>query len=450
LIFLEAASDGMIRKAAVNTWLAAIIISMIFLGWRVERAASLNYYHSTLIKDYLGLEPNNLSRSDDIADDIPDGWQVEAWDGAREVYKLSTDKPFAGKRSASIRHTNESGAATLTQQFAVEPGMDLEVSAQTRGEAGAIRIQFFVAQSDERTGGVRTDFGAADEWQQVSFALPIPNGITKARVLLYAVSGETLFDEVKVATKPDKGSPKNLLSNSGFEQDGSDEDPMEWWLRHFQSREDQGTNPPPDSTRLVYANIRDLMIGNLENVQTRSNLPEGECADQPEISSYLIEHGKEIEKVGGAAAKERLYLLAADLAPRCPFPYAALGDLYRAHFSYDKAARYYAQAAELSADTFLAARYAFDAGLLHWSYTGNLDRAQLYLHRAENSRGWEPSAWHRGAAAYYLGRTFEDMGLPEEAAEAYQRVLQCAECTDHQKNAQERLNGITQSKEGNP
>ena len=110
--------------------------------------------------------------------------------------------------------------------------------------------------------------------------------------------------------------------------------------------------------------------------------------------------------------------------------------------SYLLAANLYHQASELAGTTPLAGKYAFEEGFIHVRHTGLTDQAIPALKKADVLKGWERSAWHHGAAIYFLATAYESLGMDEEAILAYQRIMDCSACTEHQEIAINRLDKL--------
>jgi tetratricopeptide (TPR) repeat protein len=185
---------------------------------------------------------------------------------------------------------------------------------------------------------------------------------------------------------------------------------------------------PPE---LSFTNTSDMLAGRYQSIETRAAQLDAECAEHPEMTSWLLASNEAFESVGGMAAQERLYHLAIRLAPNCPQPYAKLAKLYVSSFSMKRAADLYQKAAELSAGTIQAGAYAFEEGSIRLRQTGELNLAVDALQQAEQLSGWEGGSWYYGAASFFLGQALQASGRVEEAVSAYQRVLACSECLQH-------------------
>ncbi len=385
------------------------------------------------------------ARNDHLQDGIPDGWGVTWWGGSTQVYAIENQDALAGDRVTRINHTNAQGGAALTQRIAVEPNSHLVVTVYAKGAGGAIHVWF---RTREEGDWVREGLGGwryiepTEDWQEFHLSVTVPSGMNDAMLLLYLDSrGSTSFDEAYAGVDNNGLLGPNLLRNPGFEQDGVSEDPLEWWQSHVVT----GVLVVPEGgmpERLSYSNITDMLAGRYDAVARRAHHLGTRCVLAPEMTSWLTALGNQFEQEGGAAARERLYQLAIKLMPNCPQPYAALAGLYRSHYASWRAAELHHQAAELSGETALAGAYYFAEGFLHVTHTGDMERAIPTLQRAEQLSGWEGNRWYRGAASFYLGRALEAEGRLVEAAAAYQRVLDCAQCSYHHAGALERLNAL--------
>jgi tetratricopeptide (TPR) repeat protein len=160
------------------------------------------------------------------------------------------------------------------------------------------------------------------------------------------------------------------------------------------------------------------------------------------MTGFLISKGMDVRLQGSKTASERIYQLAIDLTPNCPQPYTELANLYGLQSSYLIAADFYHRAAELAGMEPIAGRYSFEEGFIHVRHTGLIDQAIPALEKAEKITDWERSSWHQGAATFFLGTAYEEKGMLEEAIFAYQRVVDCLECTAHHEYAQARLDKL--------
>ncbi len=427
----------------IQKYLAAIAL-LVFLFATIDLDENLtgNYQKIIAVKTFLSLKLSDVHPSNALQDGIPDDWAVEAWGGAREKYDVITYDSYSGSRAASIEHTNQSGAATLTQQFSVLPQSTLIASIFTKGNSGAIRIQFWDESNKAWSGGARKEVEPSSQWYQTTLELSVPAGTRQARILLYADKGLTLFDNAYVGLISGNQPGDNLLTNADFEEDGILEDPLIWWQSHVSYRKPNRYLSRLDSSSLAYLNLTDLINKNFSGIHTRAQAMGRDCALYPDMTSYLLSWGEEFNRIGGAAAEERLYQVAITLAPNCPRPYAALANLYKSSKSFWKASNLYVKAAELSVGTILEGKYAFEAGLIEWMYTGELDKALLHLKRAEEINGWALSQWEQGAATYYLARTLEDLGRNNEAVQAYMRLIECKKCDSHHEAAKIQIENI--------
>jgi tetratricopeptide (TPR) repeat protein len=425
------------------TWMMILVIGLILNVNSFVDGFLTNSYKVGATKAFLSIDLSNLTYSDYLQDGIPDNWLVEAWDGAREKYDVSSIDPYSGKQSAVVEQTNQQGSATLMQAFEVTPGSPLQVSVYSKGDQGAIRVQFWDDMQGTWSGGIKKDINPSAEWQKIILDSNVPSGASRARVLLYAISGKAFFDASYAGIINDDTMGPNLLENADFEQDGIPENPLELWKQNVSYHLPDNSKTREESN-IVFSNIVDLVESNFIDIQSRAHELGNRCAYFPEMTSFLLSYGSQFRLSGGAAAEERLYQLAISLAPNCPRPYAELANLYKSTKSFWKASNLYSKAADLSVGTILEGKYAFEAGLIEWMYTGELDRALLHLKRAEARGGWETSQWEQGAATYYLARTLEDLDRKDEAVQAYLRLIYCEKCVYHQSSAKLRLDKIQQ------
>jgi tetratricopeptide (TPR) repeat protein len=143
----------------------------------------------------------------------------------------------------------------------------------------------------------------------------------------------------------------------------------------------------------------------------------------------------EVEQQGGAVARERLYQLAAELAPSCPQPHGQLAQLYDENGAYTAAVEQYRLAAELAGETSLAGYYYFNEGSLHIRHTGNFEQAIFTFEQAEVLAAWVTGEVFQGAPAYNLGLVYKNAGMYEEAVASFERVMACGGCSFLQRSA---------------
>jgi tetratricopeptide (TPR) repeat protein len=189
----------------------------------------------------------------------------------------------------------------------------------------------------------------------------------------------------------------------------------------------------------------DMLNGRYEAISQRITEQGNGCLAGPEMTSWLLNLAPDIEAQGGPAAREKLYQLTIRLAPTCPQPYGQLGTLYENNRAFWAATLQYRKAAELAGNTPLAGFYYYKEGLTHVRYTGNLDQAIYALENAERLQTWVTGVVFQGAAAYNLGLALRDSGQLDEAAAAFQRVIDCDSCVNYQKPAQAALRTLSES-----
>ncbi len=241
----------------------------------------------------------------------------------------------------------------------------------------------------------------------------------------------------------EQGQPgENLLSNGGFEQNGQAGDPLVWWQANIQTAPLEPLASGVEG--LSYQNASDMLAGRYDAIRQRATQLGAGCVDAPEMTAWLTAGGDEFERSAGAAARERLYRLAIALAPGCPQPYASLGELYESRKAYTQAVAFYHQAASLAGDTALAGRYAFNEGFLEVRQTGELQKAIAALQFAESHPGWEYGLWYRGVATDFLAQALETDGQNQEALAAYQRLLDCGQCSNYQEEALKKIRQLSQ------
>lgn len=424
-----------------------LLIVIFWVGVGLSGTAIRNVTRIQTAKTWMSLDPKNVIRTDALQDGIPDAWFYYAWGSATQIYRLDEREALAGHHAAVIERTNAQGGATLAQDLMVQPDTRFVVTVYAKGTGGAMHVWFRDQGTLAWMKEGRKGLAQSETWQQHRLSVAVPSGVSEARLLLQG-EGLTFFDEAYVGEDHAGDLGPNALKNPGFEQDGISQDPLEWWLDHVVAL-DPVVAPEDDALeRLSYLNVADMLAGRYDVVKQRAFALGDDCASTPAMTSWLIARGDDFEQTGGAAARERLYQLAVELAPHCPQPYAALAQLYRSHLGFGRAAELFHQAAERTHESALAGRYYFEEGFLHVRYTGDTERAIDALQQAERFDGWEGGAWHWGAASFFLGQALEAEGRSSEAQQAYQRVMDCQQCSYHHAAALDRLAVLSCKEDG--
>ena len=417
-----------------------LIFLGIFSGNFLIEIFNNNLERRQITKSWSSLEFSPEFYSNELQDGIPDGWQFESWGGARGIVELFSNEHNIGNRIAKLTHTNKAGDVALTQKINVNPGDRVIVSGYAQGEGGAIQVQL-----DDQINNKWVSEGvggwiavpASVDWQHYVMTINVPENIDKLKLLL---RGSNIYDDIYAGKEDINGTPgANMLLNASFEEDGYTYDPITYWLDNVEIPTSSSFGVGDTSLGISYQNILSFQNGQYASITNRGNQLNGNCAYFPDMTAWLTAWGEYFEQEGGFAAKEKLYNLAIQIAPKCPQPYAALASLYSTHNANYKAAQLYHLASKLADESNLAGKYAFEEGFIHVRYTGLYQEAELALRRAENTHGWEGSHWELGAASYFLGQALEQLNRKEEAVEAYQRVLNCVACRSHHKPAIEKL-----------
>lgn len=428
-------------------WLLFIgVIALVLVTLPPRIIDNLN--HLRILKSWASLDLDFRETSDSIQDGIPDDWLPYWWGGATEIYQIEENDAFSGNQAIKIIHTNDYGIVNLTQNIQVEPESDLVLSVHSKGTGGALIVWF---RSNEDEEWVKQGFGGYNQipdsvdWRENKLQITIPPRIREIKVLLQT-TGISTFDGAFLGYQDDSISNHNLLKNGGFEIDGINEEPLEWWNDHV--------NVPiisldyfedPDVVK-SYANIADMLQNRYGSILERADSIYPHCSLYPDMTNWLIELSPEISRNGGLAAEERLYQLAIKLMPDCPQPYAALAKLYESNRAYTASADLYHQAALLAAGSPIAGRYYFEEGFTHLNHTGNNEAAIAAFQTTESYSGWERGWWDYGLDSLFLGKAFEVLGYNPEAIEAYQRVIDCDECSQHHEEAADRLKALNNEK----
>jgi len=416
------------------------VIGLLVLLLLVEQSGanlSQNLLRLGLIQTWMRVKPAQ-PRVYALNDDIPDGWVVQTWGGATAIYRIVTEHVFMGQRAVSIQRTNTTGGVALAQDVSVPANSQLLLSIYSKGVGGAIQV----LGDGDTLGWI--NIPAANAWSNYRLMFRVSSNVNTIRLLLRAGDlGVIYFDEAYLGVASDGRAESNLLGNSGFEEDGVSGDPLIWWSSDVAAPVNQNDLP----RGIAYMNIGDMLNGNSSAIQWRARELGSNCSENPAMTGWLLARGEDFEQAGGVLAREQLYQLAIKLASNCPQPYAALAELYAQAQSCWRAAELYNQSARLSEGTPLSGYYSFQEGMLQYRCTGELEQAVIAFQKAEQSSGWEGAAWYYGVAPFFLGQVWEALGHPDEAADAYRRVVACGKCVEHRVTALARLQALTAQKE---
>ena len=427
------------KRYSTISILTAIVAVSWYRGIGLTNVLGENLLRNGVIASWMQWRTVDTAVDTGLKDGIPDRWDILTWGGAKGIFYTDDKAPFAGLRAAVIERTNTSGGAALVQNVSVRSGGQILVSVFAKGEGGAIQVQYRRDNQEPWQNGGWMNIAPTVEWEQYRLSVAIPRERPDVRLLLRSSHGFTSFDKTYFGFEEDGNPDRNLLKNSDFEQDGRDEDPLTWW--HNQAEK----VPPVRVTEGMFLerdislkNIVDITVGNFDAIKRRAGELGGNCASKPEMTGWLL-------ALGGTSIEtqaEGFYLLARELAPNCPQPYAALAKLYASHLAFKSAADLYHKASELAEGTVLAGRYAFEEGFIHVRFTGKATEAISALRKAEKVKGWESGLWYRGAASLFLGYALESKGMYDEAGQAYRQVIECAICSYHRAEALERLESM--------
>jgi hypothetical protein len=235
------------------------------------------------------------------------------------------------------------------------------------------------------------------------------------------------------------GLSENEPLKDGFPEDWqsstSDNDPLLWWHEHAIMPEIATIPESALAGRQPFLIMLDMLNGRYSNIQQRIDAQGVPCSSTPEMTSWLLSMAPEVEQQGGPAATEKLYQLAAELAPGCPQPHGQLAQLYVENGAYPAAVQQYRLAAELAEESPLAGYYYFNEGSLHVRHTGNFEQAIFTFERAETLEAWVTGNVFQGAPAYNLGLVYKNAGLYQEAIASFERVMACEGCSFLQRSA---------------
>ena len=424
-------------------WTVPLLVLLVAVGGHrgstLADAVARNFLRSRLVTDWMQLRQFETVADVGLTDGIPDGWAILAWGGAKASFYLDEQEPVAGSRVAVIERTNALGGAALVQNVSIRSGGEIHISVFAKGKGGALQVQYRRYSKDNWHNGGWMEIFPTAEWEEYRLSVVVPPENPEVRLLLRPSQGITIFDRAYLGFEEDGNSRSNLLANSDFEQDGVVEDPLAWWQNQAERVHPVSVREPfLDERDLSINNIADMSSGNFEAIKRRAQELGGSCATRPEMTGWLLALGA----TGTEMYQERYYLLAAELAPNCPQPYAARAKLHASRLAFKSAADLYHKASELSEGTVIAGRYAFEEGFIHVRYTGKTTEAISALKKAIIIGGWEQGVWYRGAASLYLGYALEAKGLYDEASLAFQQVLDCAVCDYHNAEALKRLESL--------
>ncbi len=383
-----------------------------------------------------------LTVNNNLQDGLPDNWQARTWNGGQGIIHKTADIKRTGNAAISVEKTNNTGVAALSQIVTIpENSNQLSFWVFARGDAGAAQVRFIIQnQPGTQNGGWQT-IPATEEWQRYQVETAIPANAVRAEVLLRS-NGQTFFDDTFLLFVLPAGERENYLANPGFEIDGIEQDPLLWWQEHAILPDIETLPDIPLSDELPYLSILDMIDGRYQAISQRINEQTQSCGSRPELTSWLLNLAPELEQQGGPAAREKLYQLGIALAPTCPQPHGYLARLYEDNRAFWAAAEQYRLAAELAGDTPLAGYYYYNEGLTHVRQTGHLERAIIALSKAEQLESWVVGVVFQGSATYNLGLALRDAERFDEAAAAFQRVLDCDACINYQKPAAAALNTL--------
>lgn len=379
-----------------------------------------------------------------VHDGIPDNWSPCSWGNATGFYEIEDQEVFNGNQAIRVSHTNKIGVICLSQTIVIPQNVNLLVKVYAKGDGGVIQTRLH----DHITGDWK-DYGfkgwreikPSSDWKQYQFSFEVPTNVDQVELRL---RGANYYDDVYLGMVNDNGEVgNNLLNNPGFESDGFQQNALQWWTDNNLSINYAESLSDVPFSSLSYINILDTLMGRYDSIQERAEIIGNDCALAPEMAGFLISKGMNNNLPGGLSASERIFQFAIDLMPNCPQPYAALAKLYSSQRSYLLAANLFHQASALSGTTPLAGKYSFEEGFIHVRHTGLIDQAIPALKKAEHLDGWERSSWHYGAATFFLGTAYESKGMLEDAFLAYQRVMDCSECTEHHEIAKSRLDKLS-------
>jgi hypothetical protein len=426
----------------------SLLILLLLIDNQTQEKLKANWANVVIAKAWLSVddtEPiNNF-----LNDGIPDYWYVANWGKARSSVLRDENNYFLESPSISIKKNNDSDTSLLFQDITITPEKEVTCVVYHRGADAFFRViaEGFIGQSIIL-------LPKTDEWlaSSLTFSLKPDYGTAKVLFGISGLSGEAWFDQVNCSYSGLETD--NLVINGNFEQDGSNEKPREWWTgllpaksvvrRVEKARDILLTNPSPESPlnhNLV--NSADLLSAHYDHVIHRMKNVSSGCLGIDGNPSILLGLASRFQEENNLTASEQAALLAIELMPKCPQPYAWLGSLYLSANAFQKAANLYHEAASLSSAGGQRGAYLFDQGYMYVVGTGDYSRAIEVLTQAQENEGWERSPWYRGAALIELGKAFYEEGMCGDAQAAYQSVIDCPECSARHSSAISGLQDLT-------
>ena len=424
---------------------AILLVTLLFVLLTQRDTLRHNLALKDIDRTWNRVSLTGLTINNNLQDGIPDGWQARNWGGGQGIVQL-VENPgaHAGTKVLSIQKTNTEGVTAVSQILPLEPET-IQVSFRlfAKGQQGAAQIRFYLAgqgAGQPEAGGWK-NIPPSQDWQRVLVQSAVPPGAERVEVLVRS-NGLTYFDDAIVWLAKQGDEANNSAANPDFEEDGLDQDPITWWQEHAVVPPFKPITGVDFSSEIPFLNIMDMLNGRYEAISQRNLQNGNNCHGGPEVTSWLLNMAPEVEAQGGLAAREKLYQLAITLAPNCPQAHGQLGHLYEENRAFWAATVQYRKAAELSGNTPIAGFYFYQEGLTHVRHTGNLDQAIYALENAERLQTWVTGVVFQGAAAYNLGLAFRDAGRFNEAAAAFQRVIDCDSCLNYKRPAESALRNL--------
>jgi hypothetical protein len=425
-----------------------ILILLLLVGNQTQEKLKTNWANVVIAKAWLSVDdPEPINNF--LNDGIPDYWYVANWGKARSSIIRDENNFFLESPSIFIKKNNDNDTSLLFQDITVTPEKEVTCVVHHRGGDAFLRViaEGFVGQSIVL-------LPKTEEWLASSLIFSLEPGYVTAKVLfgISGLSGEAWFDQVTCSYRGLEAN--NLVINGNFEQDGSNNKPMEWWMgllpsksvvrRVEKARDILLTNPSsksPLNHNLV--NSADILSANYERVIYRMKYVSSGCLGIDGNPSILLGLASRFQEENNLVASERAALLAIELMPKCPQPYAWLGSLYLSANAFQEAANLYHEAALRSSFGGQKGAYLFDQGYIYVVGTGDYPSAIEVLSQAQENEGWERSPWYRGAALIELGKAFYEEGMCSDAQAAYQSVIDCPECSARHSSAMLGLQDLT-------
>jgi tetratricopeptide (TPR) repeat protein len=416
--------------------LIAISISIFLLidNNQLQQLIKVNWAKVVLVKAWFSVDDIGSSEND-LKDGIPDHWKVANWGQARSSIGRDDAYYFLEPPSILIKKNNDSDTSLLFQEIAIKPKEEVICVVYHRGGDAFFRIL-----AEGMIGQSIIMLPHTDDWLASSLTFFLESGYETAIVLfgITGLRGEAWFDQVECNYSEMRTD--NLIVNGDFKLDGGNEISAELWfgsLSHKPLDKDferaleilvtYSFSESPLHVNLL--NAADILLGRGEQIVRRMEDVSTGCIGVDGNPSLMLSLASWLRDENNLAASERVAQLAIDLMPSCPQSYAWLGSLYWSVNAYQQAANLYQEAVLRSLPGAQKGAYLFEQGRIYVNGTGDYKNAIEVLTQAEENEGWERSPWYRGATLIELGNAYFEEGRCSDAQAAYQKVIDCQECS---------------------